>query len=72
MKETETTTLPELLTLADIAKLLQVSTRTVHRYRSEGSLCEPVLLAGRTPRWRRSDVLAWIADGCPGAAEFKQ
>lgn len=72
MLQTEPSGLPELLTLSDFAKLLRVSTRTIHRYRSEGKLCEPVLLAGRTPRWRRADVLEWLAQGCPEASTPQQ
>ena len=57
--------LPELLTVADVAKLLQSSTRTIHRYRSKGTICKPIFLGNRTPRWRKSDIIDWIANGCP-------
>jgi predicted DNA-binding transcriptional regulator AlpA len=57
--------LPELLTVSDIAKLLQSSKRTVHRYRSKGTICKPIFLGNRTPRWRKSDILDWISNGCP-------
>ena len=57
--------LPELLTVADVAKLLQSSPRTVHRYKSKRSICKPIFLGNRTPRWRKSDILDWIDDGCP-------
>ena len=57
--------LPELLTVSDVAKILQSSTRTVHRYRSDGMICKPIFLGGRTPRWRKSDILNWISKGCP-------
>lgn len=56
---------PELLTITDLANLLQLSTRTIYRYRSEGRLCAPISLRGRTTRWRKADVLDWIAKGCP-------
>ena len=72
MLQTDARQLPELLTVADIADLLRVSTRTIHRYRSEGRLCEPLLLGGRTPRWRRADIQRWLAEGCPPATHDEQ
>jgi len=72
MRQAEPDRLPELLTVSDIAELMRVSTRTVHRYRSEGLLCEPILLGGRTPRWRREDITNWIANGCPAAVSDQE
>lgn len=49
----------ELLTLQEVAEFLRLAPRTIHRYRSSGEFCEPVKLAGRTPRWWRSTVIRW-------------
>lgn len=53
-----------LLTVEQVASLVQVSTRTVWRLVSSGDLVEPIRMGGNT-RWRRADLDAWIAAGCP-------
>ena len=55
---------PLLLTAEDVGRELQVSLRTVRRLDMEGKLPEPVHV-GRAVRWRREEVRAWIAAGCP-------
>jgi predicted DNA-binding transcriptional regulator AlpA len=54
---------PLLITAAEVARMLQISTRTVWRLRSGGELPEPVRFAG-TVRWRLAQIKKWIADGC--------
>jgi excisionase family DNA binding protein len=54
---------PLLITAAEFASLLQVSTRTLWRLRSEGRVPEPVRLGGAV-RWRLDEVKKWIAGGC--------
>lgn len=57
---------PSLLLGAEqVAGLLSISPRHFHAMRQSGQFApEPVFL-GRSVRWRRSDVMVWIADGCP-------
>ena len=43
----------------DLAKLLQVSDRTLRRVRSAGGVPEPFML-GSKPRWRRVDIDRWL------------
>ena len=57
---------PLLITAADLARLLQVSTRTLWRMRSAGDLPEPVRFGG-TVRWRLGEIRKWIGEGCPRA-----
>lgn len=57
---------PALLSVDQVASLLQVSTRTVWRLLSSGELIEPVRMRGNT-RWRRVELEAWIESGCPPA-----
>ncbi|MGA2253574.1 MAG: helix-turn-helix domain-containing protein [Thermoguttaceae bacterium] len=54
---------PLLITAAELAKLLHVSTRTLWRLRSAGELPEAVRLGG-TVRWRFAEIKKWIAGGC--------
>ena len=55
---------PLLLTAAQVADLLGVSTRTLWRLPSAGSVPAPVKLGGSV-RWRGGELHRWIADGCP-------
>jgi excisionase family DNA binding protein len=53
-----------LISIDELAQLLDLSTRSVWRLRSAGQLPEPVRLGGAV-RWRLDEVKQWIADGCP-------
>jgi predicted DNA-binding transcriptional regulator AlpA len=56
---------PSLLVDADaVARMLNISPRTVWRLLSAGKLIEPVRVGGNT-RWRVDELRQWIADGCP-------
>lgn len=55
-----------LATPKQVAELLQVSTRTLWRMRSAGSLPTPIRL-GSAVRWRRDEIEQWILAGCPSA-----
>jgi prophage regulatory protein len=48
-----------LLTVRDVARILRVSTRTVHRLVETGEFVKPLRI-GRSTRWRASDVLDWL------------
>lgn len=54
---------PLLITAAELAKLLHVSTRTLWRLRSAGELPEAVRLGGAV-RWRLDEIKKWIAGSC--------
>ena len=49
-----------LLTQSDAAKLLRLSERTLERLRLQGG-GPPFVKAGRSVRYRESDLDAWIA-----------
>jgi excisionase family DNA binding protein len=51
---------PELLAAAEVARLLHCDVRTLRRLRLEGRAPTSIMV-GKRPRWRRSDVEAWIA-----------
>lgn len=50
---------PLLLTRGDYARELRISVRELDRLRARGMLPAPIRL-GRSPRWRREDVVAWL------------
>jgi predicted DNA-binding transcriptional regulator AlpA len=59
---------PELLTVADAARLLSIGERTAWRWSRSGIMPAPVTIGiGLRPavRWRRSDLQQWIDAGCP-------
>lgn len=61
---TETTAeLAELIGVRDVATITSLAPRTIWRYRDAGYLPPPIKI-GTAVRWRRSDIEAWIADGC--------
>lgn len=58
-----------LLTRADIARVLAISTRTLDRRRSDNEILDPLPGSGQ-PRWRAEEVAAWIDAGRPSASAW--
>jgi excisionase family DNA binding protein len=59
-----------LLSANEVARLLGVSKRTVHRLNSSGKIPKPVRIGGSV-RWRESDIRQWIAWDCRSRVQFK-
>jgi predicted DNA-binding transcriptional regulator AlpA len=55
---------PLMITAAELAQLLRISTRTLWRRRSAGELPQPVCFGGAV-RWRLEEIKNWITRGCP-------
>lgn len=53
-----------LISAEELARMLNVSLRTVRRLVAARHAPAPIRL-GTCVRWRRGEVLAWIAAGCP-------
>ena len=53
-----------------IAELLGCSSRHVRRLADMGALMRPIHI-GRLVRWRKADVDAWLAAGCPSCRPAK-
>ena len=51
---------PPLLKPVEVAKRLQISTRTVQRMVEEGRFPSPIQLGSNTPRWRPHDIEEWL------------
>ena len=51
-----------LLTPADLANLLRIDQRTLRELRHAGGVPKAITL-GRSPRWHRSAIEAWLAKG---------
>jgi predicted DNA-binding transcriptional regulator AlpA len=57
---------PELLRRDGVAELLGMSYSTVGRMSRRGLIPAPVRLGGTgNPLWRRAELRAWVAAGCP-------
>lgn len=55
---------PELLTTRQAAELLGIGERTLWRYSNSGRAPAPIRV-GSAVRYRRAELLEWIAAGCP-------
>lgn len=57
-------TQPAMLTVHDVARVLNCSARTVYRLADSGRMPRPVKLSALV-RWPRQVIEQWIASGCP-------
>lgn len=60
-----------LLTAEECAALAGVGVATWWR-RDAAGLCPRAIRIGRTTRWRRAELLAWIEAGCPRREEWER
>ena len=56
---------PEALPAASAARLLGIGRTKFFTMNSAGKVPMPVYLSTKCPRWVRSELLAWLAAGCP-------
>jgi predicted DNA-binding transcriptional regulator AlpA len=61
---------PLLLDVKGVADLLGCEKGHIWKLRSTGRIPPPVRL-GRLTKWRASEIVAWVAAGCPAAATWK-
>lgn len=59
-----------LLTSDALARMLQISKRSLMRLRSAGKLPRPVRL-GRSVRWRTVEIREWVDAGCPAMSVWQ-
>lgn len=55
---------PLLIDVQEVARLLGISVRSIHRGVASGEIIPPVHLRGST-RWQLAELEAWVAQGCP-------
>jgi predicted DNA-binding transcriptional regulator AlpA len=58
-----TDSLAPLLSVADLARVLNGSRRTIERLRAAGKLPRPDLHIGTMPRWKAETIRCWIEGG---------
>ena len=54
----------------DLALELRISIRSIWRRASDGQIPRPIRI-GRATRWRRDEIEAWIAAGCPDGEQWE-
>ena len=58
----------QLVNAKELARILDVSTRTLWRMKSANQLPNHVEFGGRNIRWNRATIVEWINVGCPSRA----
>jgi predicted DNA-binding transcriptional regulator AlpA len=58
-----------LLSVRDLARLLGRSVPSLDRDDAAGRLPAPVRIGG-SKKWRRAEIVAWVAAGCPDRASW--
>ncbi len=69
-RQEQRATSPELLDVKAVAALLDCSVRHAYRLSDAGCMPRPLRL-GALVRWRKTDILAWIDDGCPAVRNMR-
>lgn len=59
-----------MLTAADLARELRTSTKTIRRWDQAGKLPLPVRIGSRMLRWKREEIVRWVAAGAPDREEW--
>jgi len=60
----------ELLDPAGLAAFLSVSKCHIWRLHSAGKIPAPVRISPKVLRWRRAELSAWLAAGCPSRQDW--
>lgn len=62
---------PLTLDATGAARLIGISRSTFWKLHGMGQTPAPLRLTGRVVRWRRNELTAWIAAGCPRRDQWK-
>jgi predicted DNA-binding transcriptional regulator AlpA len=61
-----------LLSKADLARELRVSSKTIDRMDQQGKLPRPIRIGSRAKRWPRETIVAWIATDAPNRRDWER
>jgi len=59
-----------LVGISALARMLDMSTRTIRRKHSAGQIPRPLKISGSI-RWRISEINRWVDAGCPDRARWE-
>ncbi|MGB2819475.1 MAG: helix-turn-helix domain-containing protein [Phycisphaerae bacterium] len=62
--------MPAMLTVHDVARMLNCSARTVYRLTDSGRMPRPARLRALV-RWPKATIERWIEEGCPKAEDME-
>jgi excisionase family DNA binding protein len=71
MKKTKKDAIEQLMTVEEVARLLNVCVRTVWRLDKKEDL-PAAIRVGHSKRWHRRDIENWIRLGCPKRKDLIQ
>ena len=60
-----------MLTVNELARIMNCSPRTVYRLSDRGRIPTPVRLGGLV-RWSRTVIEKWMAEGCPARPQARR
>ena len=60
-----------LIDSSSVARLLNISRRTLARLMSEGAIPEPVRITNKIVRWRVEELREWIECDCPNRKQWE-
>ncbi len=60
-----------LIDAKELARRLDLSERTIWRLNGAGKLPKPLLIGGKSKRWRAEEIAAWVATGCPARTAWE-
>ena len=63
---------PLTMDVADVARELKVSEKSVLRMHANGKLPQPIIVSSRSLRWCRKTLVRWIISGAPPREEFEK
>lgn len=69
-KENTNQNTEKLLSTRAVAKILSLSSRTVHRLNSSGLIIKPLRISGSV-RYSQFELMAWIQAGMPSRTEWE-
>jgi predicted DNA-binding transcriptional regulator AlpA len=63
---------PILLDVIQAAEMLNISRSTFWTLHDSGRVPRPLRLSPRVIRWRREELAAWVAAGCPNREAWEK
>lgn len=64
----EAQTQKPLMSVGEVADLLEISERSVYNLETAGKMPPKIKLGGLV-RWRRAAIMEWIEQGCPAVEQ---
>ena len=63
---------PKLLDRRQLSEFLSISPAKISRMWSSGQMPKGMLVAGKSRRWNRDEIVAWANQQCPNQEEWEK